>query len=260
LLFPSSSAPRSESSFSDLPGNDNDSFFSFGNSSGSELDFDIENRSFSSQQSESTPSSQSSISSPSSSSGSQNSIRSAINSALFSSSDTIEYEVPAEMSRQSPRAEASFQDDDDLIFIPPNEIETIDLCTQAAGSTPVTRARNRIVIRQVDEVIVIGDSPVPVQTARPQNSRRVSPYPRTSPRARAVALNISADNLNDTQSAIRIQCPICLENTYSREPTSTKCGHVFCKACLVAALQQDKKCPMCKIPIKNSKDWHKLFI
>ncbi|XP_076656850.1 E3 ubiquitin-protein ligase RNF4 [Halictus rubicundus] len=41
-------------------------------------------------------------------------------------------------------------------------------------------------------------------------------------------------------------CPICYEELSSdRLPTSTLCGHVFCKICLTKAVRGTKQCPMC---------------
>ncbi|KAK4742892.1 hypothetical protein SAY87_000893 [Trapa incisa] len=39
-------------------------------------------------------------------------------------------------------------------------------------------------------------------------------------------------------------CPICM-GPFSEE-TSTKCGHIFCKACIRAAIATQAKCPTCR--------------
>jgi len=39
-------------------------------------------------------------------------------------------------------------------------------------------------------------------------------------------------------------CPICLETIV--ELTITKCAHLFCRACIEAAIETQKKCPMCR--------------
>uniref|UniRef100_A0A1A9WIV9 RING-type domain-containing protein n=1 Tax=Glossina brevipalpis TaxID=37001 RepID=A0A1A9WIV9_9MUSC len=41
-------------------------------------------------------------------------------------------------------------------------------------------------------------------------------------------------------------CPICMESTLLREPTSTRCGHVFCQRCIRRAIEVSHKCPVCK--------------
>ncbi|CAI0436818.1 unnamed protein product [Linum tenue] len=40
-------------------------------------------------------------------------------------------------------------------------------------------------------------------------------------------------------------CPVCMSDLV--EPTSTKCGHIFCKECLRKSLaSSNKKCPTCR--------------
>ncbi|CAI0380289.1 unnamed protein product [Linum tenue] len=40
-------------------------------------------------------------------------------------------------------------------------------------------------------------------------------------------------------------CPVCMSDLI--EPTSTKCGHIFCKECLRKSLaSSNKKCPTCR--------------
>ncbi|XP_024026406.1 E3 ubiquitin-protein ligase RNF4 [Morus notabilis] len=39
-------------------------------------------------------------------------------------------------------------------------------------------------------------------------------------------------------------CPICMGPL--AEETSTKCGHIFCKACIKAAVNAQGKCPTCR--------------
>ena len=50
-------------------------------------------------------------------------------------------------------------------------------------------------------------------------------------------------------------CPICL-NPISSNPqqtTTTRCGHLFCRACLQKWLQQRRNCPMCKALIGHTR-------
>ncbi|KAG0453657.1 hypothetical protein HPP92_024961 [Vanilla planifolia] len=54
-----------------------------------------------------------------------------------------------------------------------------------------------------------------------------------------------------------LTCPLCLGTL--KEPCSTLCGHVFCRACIESAIQREKKCPICrkKVTMKNI---HKLYL
>lgn len=184
-------------------------------------------------------------------------------------------------TQEQPREE---EEDDDVILIP-EHIETIDLCTQVPLAIPNAPRRFQ------NQVIDITGSPTPLAAVNLQppvtqrvprrapsrrsvsagrevagpsrvrrNNNRPTPYAtpenaRTStpkpPSARAMSFD---DSLNASQlSAIKINCPICLESVKERDPISTMCGHVFCKACIQAAMLTVKKCPMCKknLPAKN---------
>lgn len=43
---------------------------------------------------------------------------------------------------------------------------------------------------------------------------------------------------------VRFTCGICLDTM--KEESSTKCGHVFCKSCIVDAIRLQGKCPTCR--------------
>lgn len=189
------------------------------------------------------------------------------------SSGTIAYELPDEMNQQNPIQNQQHlgEDDEDVIFIP-REIETIDLCTQAIPQNPPRtpiRNQNQINIRanNSSDVIVIGDSPA-VNVQRNHLRHRTAPYRRTSPRQEAlIALNLSLNNsnnnLNDTQPKVTLQCPICYESAIKAEPMSTKCGHIFCKSCLMTCLTREKKCPVCKAKLSDRRgttDYHRIYI
>lgn len=40
-------------------------------------------------------------------------------------------------------------------------------------------------------------------------------------------------------------CAICL-SCETEEPMATRCGHIFCKKCILKALEKSKYCPMCQ--------------
>ncbi|XP_037726597.1 E3 ubiquitin-protein ligase RNF125-like [Drosophila subpulchrella] len=40
------------------------------------------------------------------------------------------------------------------------------------------------------------------------------------------------------------ECPVCFDSP--NEPVATRCGHVFCKECLISALEPSKLCPKCR--------------
>lgn len=46
------------------------------------------------------------------------------------------------------------------------------------------------------------------------------------------------------------RCPICYESILQREPTVTKCGHVFCRECILKSLAIVRKCPLCQCRVR----------
>jgi len=43
------------------------------------------------------------------------------------------------------------------------------------------------------------------------------------------------------------ECPVCLEAF--KQPVATRCGHVFCKKCLIRAMEPSKLCPKCRTSV-----------
>lgn len=52
-------------------------------------------------------------------------------------------------------------------------------------------------------------------------------------------------------------CPICMENIFENEPSSTNCGHLFCFECIQKAIRNSRKCPMCAKRLKNI---HRIYV
>lgn len=213
-------------------------------------------------------------------------------------SDTEEYDIPdmipqAVPNPQDPVVEINdtqeLIEDDDVILIP-QEIETIDLCTQAI--IPVN-----LPAHLQNQVIDITESPTqaPIQV-QPQprrvsfrlsaardsssqndagpsrqrrNNNRFSPIapnnagPSTSKQAPKTSTPTRSLNFDDTldlsQSTIKLSCPICLESVKGRNPVSTMCGHIFCKNCIVLSMRSAKKCPMCKRNLPNKNPFIDIF-
>lgn len=221
------------------------------------------------------------------SSGSTRSRSAAANVSAASSNDspgssgTEDYEIPRARNRNdrnqniieiNDTQQPPDNDDDDVVLIP-NEIITIDLCTQVLPAAVPNDLNNQI--------IDITDSPVPnvVQTRarrsggdssgpqRPsrRNNARTSPYAagpstskNTSPKPKP-----AQPYLNDSQAPdpVYLTCPICLESVSKREPVTTMCGHIFCKACIRAAITAtSKKCPMCKKGLTGKTPYIQIFL
>ncbi|KAJ1704092.1 hypothetical protein LUZ63_003871 [Rhynchospora breviuscula] len=52
-------------------------------------------------------------------------------------------------------------------------------------------------------------------------------------------------------------CPVCMSSLV--EPSSTICGHIFCKECIKASIQAQKKCPTCRKHL-NMKQFHRVYL
>ncbi len=53
--------------------------------------------------------------------------------------------------------------------------------------------------------------------------------------------------MESTNISKEYECLICLDLFV--EPSTTICGHTFCKSCLMKYLEKEQKCPMCRKPI-----------
>ncbi|KAH8421276.1 hypothetical protein KR009_012142 [Drosophila setifemur] len=56
---------------------------------------------------------------------------------------------------------------------------------------------------------------------------------------------VRPSDLEQSQREDSYKCPVCLEAVRLRQPVSTKCGHVFCRECIISAISSTHKCPMC---------------
>ncbi|XP_064555801.1 E3 ubiquitin-protein ligase COP1-like [Drosophila montana] len=92
-----------------------------------------------------------------------------------------------------------------------------------------------------------------IDLSTPENPRRRALFARRSnnqervpmaPPGPVVASTPSSSSNNSSTDDV-YRCPVCFESVRGREPASTECGHVFCHACIVAAVRATKKCPLC---------------
>ncbi|CAM6095735.1 unnamed protein product [Calypogeia fissa] len=56
---------------------------------------------------------------------------------------------------------------------------------------------------------------------------------------------------------LKLTCAICMDSM--KEETSTICGHIFCRKCIVGAIAVQKKCPTCRQTLTN-KQTHRIYI
>ncbi|PPE02854.1 hypothetical protein GOBAR_DD00109 [Gossypium barbadense] len=147
--------------------------------------------------------------------------------------------------------------------VPPTEIREQEGTSQQAGSEQLTtqpaknnsrRSRGRTVV-DVDSVEVL-DPRLLGRPARSTNNnlnrcRRLPPTPVVINCDRYINLESSPQSMvkeiTKPQSLPKeptFTCPICMGSL--NEEMSTRCGHIFCKACIKAAIAAQGKCPTCR--------------
>ncbi|XP_006645237.1 uncharacterized protein LOC102704572 [Oryza brachyantha] len=55
----------------------------------------------------------------------------------------------------------------------------------------------------------------------------------------------------------KFNCPVCMNELV--EATSTICGHIFCKLCIKASIQAQKKCPTCRRKLTMN-NFHRVYL
>jgi E3 ubiquitin-protein ligase RNF4 len=68
---------------------------------------------------------------------------------------------------------------------------------------------------------------------------------------------VPPEPVKDIPKEPKFTCPICLNELM--EAASTSCGHIFCKKCIKAALQAQKKCPTCRKKLCGS-NFHRVYL
>uniref|UniRef100_A0A1A9UGM2 RING-type domain-containing protein n=1 Tax=Glossina austeni TaxID=7395 RepID=A0A1A9UGM2_GLOAU len=127
------------------------------------------------------------------------------------------------------------QDDDVILISETNEVVVRSQRRSNSISTVSGQASNNDVQRTT--------RPRRRRTIDDQSSIRNAPSSLHHSRS---PLSVTAKKLN---SPVPFACPICLESTVQREPTSTRCGHVYCQSCILQAMQFNRKCPTCKATV-----------
>ncbi|KAK7684964.1 hypothetical protein QCA50_011799 [Cerrena zonata] len=111
-------------------------------------------------------------------------------------------------------------------------------------------------------VSAVGGSTLPIE-AGPSSARSDTPESSSSASSSSTAYtsgsssseasSTSSDNMNGTTSTAVVfgeqrpqpyGCPLCLEAP--QQCSATRCGHIFCTACINTALEKKRACPVCR--------------
>ncbi|XP_055296499.1 uncharacterized protein LOC129565538 [Sitodiplosis mosellana] len=71
--------------------------------------------------------------------------------------------------------------------------------------------------------------------------------------------NDSATSSEPQAKVRKMECPICLKTIGDQEVSSTKCGHLFCKACITNSINTHGKCPSCNA-VATMNDLHPIYL
>ncbi|CAD6993786.1 uncharacterized protein LOC101455597 isoform X2 [Ceratitis capitata] len=185
------------------------------------------------------------------------------------------------MSMPAPLARRALNLSDDVIIVTPTDDEIVDLCTpnhrrntartrninsnrrsiNFNGSTNNCRSGNESRPRMRASSRSLSSSNSSAHCSNEGRSSRCSISTTTSttninPSATAATKVASkkkspgancddADDGANGDGRVPFMCAVCMESCVSNQPTSTKCGHVFCANCIRQAVRLTRKCPMC---------------
>ncbi|KAJ1973472.1 hypothetical protein H4R35_004103 [Dimargaris xerosporica] len=83
----------------------------------------------------------------------------------------------------------------------------------------------------------------------PGTPKRTSPSKqRTAPNRTNARQTLLRDPPGSVEACIvdlpRVRCPVCLDTP--NPAAATSCGHMFCEACILSAVQAQRSCPVCR--------------
>ncbi|KAG8054187.1 hypothetical protein GUJ93_ZPchr0001g29520 [Zizania palustris] len=137
----------------------------------------------------------------------------------------------------------------------PINVEVIDddILMYSSSSLPPAEQPNTVIIDDDSETI-----PAPVEAPDVHVNTQLSLGRNPRQEHRRVIDSRPVINLLETPENCRIptppapekpkepefSCPVCMNELV--DATSTICGHIFCKNCIKASIQAQKKCPTCR--------------
>ncbi|URE27742.1 Zinc finger, C3HC4 type (RING finger) [Musa troglodytarum] len=76
-------------------------------------------------------------------------------------------------------------------------------------------------------------------------------------RGRPLEISASSSQYMSNIIEVKLRCAICMDTM--KEETTTTCGHVFCKACIISAIRVQKRCPTCREKLSQS-NIHRIYL
>lgn len=143
-------------------------------------------------------------------------------------------------------------DDDDVVYVSsePSARPVIDLLTPNFN---FGRRRNRR--RRPIEVITLDDSWPESEPPKRLNTTVACTKVEIRPPA-----DFESSPTDSKDSGLKLKCAVCMDDPIKKEPTTTICGHIFCKKCIFRAIKISKKCPLCNKKINSTSQVHRVYV
>ncbi|XP_022967334.1 E3 ubiquitin-protein ligase RNF4-like [Cucurbita maxima] len=128
------------------------------------------------------------------------------------------------------------------------DIEAIDDDVIESSARAFAEAKNKS-RRNARKNIVDVDAEERSRASNNNRSKRRRDVPNQQTVNSDLLINLEASNSSMKEKAAppkepNFSCPICMGPLV--EETSTRCGHIFCKACIKTAIAVQSKCPTCR--------------
>ena len=87
-----------------------------------------------------------------------------------------------------------------------------------------------------------------VDVSTPKKQRKSIPTTKSTspPKPKSISPPKPTSPQKPPPSFAGFKCAICLDVPEVQNMSSTKCGHIYCTACIDACYQRDKSCPICR--------------
>lgn len=147
------------------------------------------------------------------------------------------------------------------------DVEAIDDDVAFSSPRAFAEAKNKSRRNQSRNVIIEVESDEH-NTRRAHNNPKRRRFPANQDRNCGPYINLESSNNYVTDNVVSppppqppkeptFSCPICMGPLV--EETSTKCGHIFCRACIRHAISTQAKCPTCRKRVV-AKDLIRVFL
>lgn len=139
-------------------------------------------------------------------------------------------------------------DDDDVQMYPPSSGEAIRLDQYTSSLAPTIREDD------LELRLGVGASNFYPQSSNGWNDTLEDGY--KDPNAWKSGKASSSQYMSNIIE-VKLRCAICMDTM--KEETTTICGHVFCKACIISAIRVQKRCPTCREKLSLS-NIHRIYL